>query len=107
MLNKKNKKTEVDLLSEQELALKEEMRRLEQYIQGGAEKERAEQINTMPAPDELESHRREADFIEQVLSRKEIKNVRRHQTRGLLLFILLAIAILTLGAWAYKLYMSH
>ena len=107
MIKRKQRGTELDLLAEKEQALRDEMVRLEAYIQGGAEKERAEQINTMPAPDELAEKRRQASFAEQVLSKKEIRNIKRHQTKGTILFLMLLLAILSLGSWVYRAYTDY
>lgn len=106
MARKKHQDSESVELSEREQALKAEVARLKNYIQGGAEKELTEQINTMPAPDDLEGKRREAAFMDQVLSRKEIKNVRRNQAKGFVLFLLLVLAILSLSSWVYTVYVS-
>ena len=107
MIKRKQKGTELDLLAEKERALRDEMERLEAYLQGGAERERAEQINTMPAPEELAETRRQASFVEQVLSKKEIRNIKRHQTKGVLLFIMLVLAIASLGSWVWRAYTDY
>ena len=107
MIRRKNKGTELDLLADKEKALRDEVERLEAYIQGGAEKERADHINTMPAPDELDEKRRQASFVEQVLSKKEIRNIKRHQAKGTILFLMLLLAILSLGSWVYRAYTDY
>jgi len=107
MIRRKHSTSELDLLTEKEKALRDEMDRLEAYLQGGAEQERVDQINTMPAPDELAEARRQTAFVEQVLSKKEIRNIKRHQTKGLLLFVLLALAVLSLGSWVYQAYAEY
>ena len=107
MLRKKKSAKELDLLAEKEKALRDEMERLEAYIQGGAEKERSDHINTMPAPDELAEKRRQASFVEQVLSKKEIRNIKRHQAKGTILFLMLLLAIVSLGSWVYRAYTDY
>ncbi len=107
MFGKKQKGNELDLLAEKEKSLRDEMDRLQSYIQGGAEKERSDHINTMPAPDELAERRREASFVEQVLSKKEIRNVKRHQAKGTILFLLLLLAIVSLGSWVFRVYSEY
>ena len=83
------------------------MTRLESYIQGGAEKERSDQINTMPAPDELDEKRRHASFVDQVMSKKEIRNVKRHQAKSTILFLMLLLAIVSLGSWVLRAYTDY
>ena len=107
MIRKKQGETELDLLTEKEQSLRDEMERLEAYIQGGAEQERAEHINTMPAPDELAEKRRQASFVEQVLSKKEVRNVKRNQAKGTLLLLFLLLAIVSLGSWVYRAYSDY
>lgn len=97
----------MDLLAEKELALREEMSRLENYIQGGAEKERTDHINTMPAPDELDEKRRHASFVDQVMSKKEIRNIKRHQAKSSILFLMLLLAIVSLSSWILRAYTDY
>ncbi|MBL49758.1 MAG: hypothetical protein CMP28_12510 [Roseibacillus sp.] len=74
---------------------------LEEFIEGAPErirKEMEEEITTMPPPDDLVDRRRERKFYYQ-LSRGEIRNEHRYQTRSAFLFVLLVTAILALSAW--------
>ena len=76
---------------------------LEEFIEDAPErirKEMEDEITTMPPRDDLEDRRRDHKFYSQ-LSRGEIRNERRHQARGSLLFILLATAIASLSSWIY------
>ena len=107
MFGRRNKRNDLDNLAEKEKALRDEMQRLEDYIQGGAEQERSDQINTMPAPDDLAERRRQASFVEQVLSKKEIRNIKRSQAKGTILFLLLVLAIFSLGSWVYRAYTDY
>ena len=83
------------------------MQRLESYIQGGAEQERSDHINTIPAPDELDERRRQASFVDQVMSKKEIRNVKRHQAKATILFLMLLLAIVSLGSWVMRVYSDY
>jgi len=107
MFGKKIKADELDLLAEKERALRDEMQRLESYIKGGAEQERADHINTMPAPDDLNERRRQASFVDQVMSKKEIRNVKRQQAKATILFLMLLLAIVSLGSWVVRAYSDY
>ena len=77
---------------------------LETFIETGPERARLqmeEEIYTMPPPDDLADRRREHKFYAQ-LSRGEIRNELRYQTRGTFLFFLLASAIAGLSSWIYS-----
>ncbi len=81
---------------------------LEEFISEAPERirrEMEEEITTMPPPDDLEDRRREHKFYSQ-LSRGEIRNEHRYQTRSALLFVLLVTAILALSAWIYSVLQS-
>lgn len=81
---------------------------LEEFIAEAPERirrEMEEEITTMPPPDDLEDRRREHKFYSQ-LSRGEIRNEHRYQTRSALLFVLLVTAILALSAWIYSVLQS-
>jgi Cys-tRNA synthase (O-phospho-L-seryl-tRNA:Cys-tRNA synthase) len=107
VFRRKSKTSELDILAEKEKALMSEMQRLESYIQNGAAREHAELINTMPAPDELSERRRSAYFLDQVLSKKEIRNIKRNQAKGFVIFLLLGLAIVSLGSWILRAYNDH
>lgn len=107
MFKKRSKDPEMNNLSEREAALRNEMERLKSFITEGAEKEMIEQVNTMPPPDDLDQRARQAIHIEQVMSNKEIRNIKRQQAKGILLFILLSCAIASLSAWVLRIYAEH
>jgi hypothetical protein len=84
--------------------LQSRINELETFIETGPERVRRqmeEEISTMPPPDDLADRRREHKFYAQ-LSRGEIRNERRYQTRGAFLFLLLAAAIAGLSSWIYS-----
>ena len=86
-----------------EKSIQSAIRNLESYIESAPEEIRRrmeEERTTMPPPDDLVDRRREHQFFTQ-LTRGEIKNEHRHQTRSALLFVLLAAAIGTLSLWIY------
>ena len=91
-------------LGKREEQLLSRITELEEYIETAPDRirrEMEEEITTMPAFDDLVDRRREHKFYAQ-LSRGEIRNERRHQTRGAFLFILLAAAIAALSSWIYS-----
>ena len=103
-LFRKKQSSEPHALSRREEQLLSRITELEQYIETAPDRIRREmedEITTMPAPDDLVDRRREHKFYAQ-LSRGEIRNERRHQTRGGLLFLLLAAAIAGLSSWIYS-----
>jgi len=96
-------------LAEKQAALKSEMERLQNIIHHGpkeAQKEMEERLNTMPPPDELADRKRENHF-QDMLNRGGVQNHRRHQARSALLFLMLLLAIVSLSAWVYKVYMAN
>lgn len=102
-LFRKKSSSEPHALSRREEQLLSRITELEQFIETAPDRIRREmedEITTMPAPDDLVDRRREHKFYTQ-LSRGEIRNERRHQTRGALLFVLLAAAIAGLSSWIY------
>ena len=107
MFNKRPKDPELSNLSAKEAALKEEMNRLKSFITEGAEIKQQDQLNTLPPPDDFDQRAREHVHMDKILSNKEFKNMRRRQSRGLLLFILLVAAILSLGSWLFRVYSEH
>ena len=91
-------------LSNREEQLLSRINELEEFIEGAPErirKEMEDEITTMPPPDDLEDRRREHKFYSQ-LSRGEIRNEHRYQTRSAFLFLLLVSAIVALSAWIYS-----
>ena len=91
-------------LSSREEQLLSRINELEAFIEGAPErirKEMEEEITTMPPPDDLDDRRREHKFYSQ-LSRGEIRNEHRYQTKSAILFFLLVSAIVALSAWIYS-----
>ncbi|MDG2488856.1 MAG: hypothetical protein P8M65_14185 [Roseibacillus sp.] len=77
---------------------------LEDFIEGAPERIRIEmekEISTMPPPDDLDDRRREHKFYSR-LSRGEIRNEHRYQTRSAFVFLLLVMGILGLTLWIYS-----
>ena len=62
-------------------------------------------MSTMPPPDDLEDRRREHKFYSR-LSRGEIRNEHRYQTRSAFVFLLLVMGILALSFWIYSVLQS-
>ena len=91
-------------LGKREEQLLSRINELENFIETGPDRVRRqmeEEITMMPPPDDLADRRREHKFYAQ-LSRGEIRNERRYQTRGAILFLLLAAAIAGLSSWIYS-----
>ena len=91
-------------LTAREEQLLSRINELEAFIEGAPErirKEMEDEITTMPPPDDLEDRRREHKFYSQ-LSRGEIRNEHRYQTRSAFLFVLLLTTIIALSAWIYS-----
>ena len=89
---------------EREEQLVSHIRRLESFIEEAPDEIRRrmeEEMTTMPPPDDIAEIRRETKFFAQ-LSRGEIRNERRHQAGGAVLFLLLATAITALSLWIYN-----
>ena len=57
-------------------------------------------MRTLPPPSELQGRKREKEFMEK-LSRGELKNEKRNQTKSGFLLVLLILAILAMGLWVY------
>mgnify|MGYP001415632972 FL=1 len=99
------KKPKVDCpLTSREEKLLLRISELEEFIEGAPERirrEMEEEITTMPPPDDLEDRRREHKFYSQ-LTRGEIRNEHRDQTRSAFLFLLLVSGILMLSFWIYS-----
>ncbi|HAT19467.1 MAG: hypothetical protein VCA40_00840 [Roseibacillus sp.] len=91
-------------LSSREEQLLSRISELEEFIEGAPDRirrEMEEEITTMPPPDDLADRRREHKFYSQ-LSRGEIRNEHRYQTKSAFLFLLLVTAILMLSFWIYS-----
>lgn len=100
----RNKPKPACSLSSRQDQLLSRISELEEFIEDAPErikKEMEEEMTTMPPPDDLEDRRREHKFYSQ-LSRGEIRNEHRYQTRSAFLFLLLVTAILALSAWIYS-----
>ena len=81
---------------------------LEDFIEGAPERIRMEmekKMSTMPPPDDLEDRRREHKFYSR-LSRGEIRNEHRYQTRSAFVVLLLVMGILALSFWIYSVLQS-
>ena len=95
-------------LSSREEELLERISELEEFIEGAPERIRREmekEISTMPPPDDLDDRRREIKFYSR-LSRGEIRNEHRYQTRSAFVFLLLVTGILMLSFWIYSVLQS-
>lgn len=91
-------------LSSREEQLLARISELEEFIEGAPERIRREmekEMSTMPPPDELDDRRREHKFYSR-LSRGEIRNEHRYQTRSAFVFLLLVTGILMLSFWIYS-----
>lgn len=91
-------------LNSREEQLLSRINELEEFIEGAPErirKEMEDEITTMPPLDDLEDRRREHKFYSQ-LSRGEIRNEHRYQTRSAFLFLLLITSIVALSGWIYS-----
>ncbi len=100
---RKKPKSDCPLTAREEQLLSR-INELEDFIEGAPERIRQEmedESTTMPPPDDLEDRRREHKFYSQ-LSRGEIRNEHRYQTRGAMLFVLLVTAIVALSAWIFS-----
>ena len=91
-------------LEDRQAELEKEMEHLKSFISGGAEQEHLDKINTMPPPDDFDQRARELERVENILTKKEVKNIRKQQANGLLLFSLLIIAIICMSAWVFRVY---
>lgn len=83
--------------------LDSEIEKFEALIESAPQKlrEQRERERTMiPAPDDFADRRRERRFYAS-LSKGEMKNERRYQTRNTILFVLLACATASICWWIY------
>jgi len=94
---------DINSLSAHERALREQIAQLQDFVEHGPEREREareEAMRTLPPPSELQGRKREKEFMEK-LSRGELKNEKRNQTKSGFLLVLLILAILAMGLWVY------
>ncbi len=95
---------ELDDLTQVNEEVKNEIESLRDFIENEPTKRREaeiERMQTLPAPDEIVTVRREKAFFDR-LSRGELKNEHRHQAKNGLLFIVLVIAIFSVSLWIYR-----
>lgn len=95
---------DIQSLSAQEQKIQEQIKKLQEYVEHGPELERAaeeERFSTLPPPAEVKARQREKQFMEK-LSRGELKNERRHQTKSGFLLVILVLAIAAVALWIYR-----
>ena len=95
---------EASTFAEREAMLLSRITELERFIEDAPERIRREieaEMTTMPAPDDIDDRRRERKLLAR-LTRGEIRNERRYQTRSTFLLILLISAIAALSSWIYS-----
>ncbi len=95
---------ELDDLTQYNEEVKSEIESLRDFIENEPSKRRAaeiERMQTLPAPDEIVTVRREKEFFDR-LSRGELKNEHRHQAKNGILFAFLIIAIFSVSLWIYR-----
>jgi hypothetical protein len=95
---------ELDNLTQVNEEVKNEIESLREFINNEPAKRRKaeiERMQTLPAPDEIITVRREKEFFDR-LSRGELKNEHRHQAKNGVIFIFLALAILAVCLWIYR-----
>ena len=93
-----------DLVVSEEERVQQQLQKLESFLENEPERIRQQmedERTTMPPPDDIVDRRREKIFYTQ-LSRGEMRNERRSQAGGALLFVLLASAIAALSSWIYS-----
>ncbi len=91
-------------LSARERELQQQIDQLQDFVEHGPERERQaeeERLRTLPPPSEIQDRLRERKFMDQ-LSRGELKNEIRNQTKSGLLLLLLILATLAIGWWIYQ-----
>ncbi len=94
----------LEKLAQQETELQDKIKGIQSFLEEAPAKlKQAEQdrMQTLPAPDEISERRREKEFFDR-LSRGELKNERRHQTKNGVLLVLLLIAIVSVSLWLYS-----
>lgn len=95
---------ELDDLTQVNEEVKNEIESLRDFIENEPTKRRQaeiERMQTLPAPDEIATVRREKEFFDR-LSRSELKNEHRHQARNGVLFVFLILAICSVSLWIFK-----
>ncbi len=95
---------DIDNLTQVNEEVKSEIESLRDFIENEPTKRRAaeiERMQTLPAPDEIVTVRREKEFFDR-LSRGELKNEHRHQAKNGVLFVFLAVAICSVSLWIYR-----
>lgn len=95
---------ELDNLTQVNEEVKNEIESLRDFIENEPTKRREaelERMQTLPAPDEIVTVRREKEFFDR-LSRGELKNEHRHQAKNGVLFVFLALAIFAVSLWIYR-----
>ena len=93
-----------DSLSAREQELRTQIEQLQDFVEHGPEREiqaAEERMRTLPPPTEVQQRIREREFMEK-LSRGELKNERRNQTKSGFLLLLLILAMLAIGYWIYQ-----
>lgn len=103
--SKPTNKAELEQLNAQEQEIQERIKKLQDFVEHGPEKARAEEADrmcTLPPPAEVKEREREKQFM-QKLSRGELKNEKRHQAKSGLLLALLIIATICISLWIYSL----
>lgn len=91
-------------LDKQQASIQDQILEMKTYLEEAPvkkQKEEDDRIRTLPAPDEIYEKRREKEFFDR-LSRGELKNERRHQTKNGVIMILLLIAITSVCLWISK-----
>lgn len=91
-------------LSARERELQQQIEQLQDFVEHGPERERQaeeERLSTLPPPSEIQDRLREKKFMDQ-LSRGELKNEIRNQTKSGLLLLLLVLTTLAIGWWIYQ-----
>ncbi len=108
MFGSKKKAEDFAEMERQKEALQAQINELQSFIEEAPEKlqrEEQERLQTMPAPEELAQRRRENEFAQR-LTKGELKNERRNQTRNALLFVLITAAIVCVSLWIYRIIAS-
>ncbi len=99
-----DKGLDLDSLSARERELEEKIASLRDYVEHEPERRRQareEQMRTLPPPSEVERIKREEAFMDK-LTRNELINEKRSQTRSGFLLLLLVLAILALALWIFR-----
>lgn len=96
---------ELDNLKEVDELVKSEIESLRQFIENEPTRRRdaeIERMQTLPAPDEILTVRREKEFFDR-LSKGELRNEHRHQATNGVLFVFLSLSIIATCLWIYRL----